>query len=300
MWTIYTLLLGRLRYPEVHAFFAVVLSVVAFGVSAVLADGAGAPIALLANVYIAGAAAGGERGPSVALITVGALTTVVAYAGTLGSELLAGRPVALGLPLALLLGAGTVGLGIGHIARHHRSSGMIDALTGVANRAALEARVDVLEHRALVGSQPVGLLVADLDHFKTVNDTHGHDTGDRVLVEFARRLETSVRGAGTPYRYGGEEFVVVLDPADEQAALMAAERLRSAIAADALAGVGVTVSVGVATWRPGRDAACFATLLARADRGLYAAKSGGRNRVIADGVESRADDEINEPVLAGA
>lgn len=159
-----------------------------------------------------------------------------------------------------------------------------DALTGLANRRAAERAL-----RAALESpdpQPVSLLYLDLDHFKAVNDRFGHPMGDRVLRECAQLMRQGSRSGDLASRWGGEEFLVILQGADAARAREIAERLRHAIEGfdwHAIeAALGVTTSIGLAssTEVPGHDAHA---LLALADRRLYAAKAAGRNRVVAAG-----------------
>jgi two-component system cell cycle response regulator len=127
-------------------------------------------------------------------------------------------------------------------------------------------------------------LVIDIDYFKAVNDTHGHDAGDDVLRDFALRIKRSIRGIDLPCRYGGEEFVIVMPETDMAVAAMVAERLRRRIAGEPFAieqgakSIPVTISIGIAALRGKEDTA--ATLLKRADQALYRAKRDGRNRVV--------------------
>jgi diguanylate cyclase (GGDEF)-like protein len=152
-----------------------------------------------------------------------------------------------------------------HLASH-------DPLTGVRNRRNL---IQLLETH-----DEVALLICDLDSFKRINDVHGHDVGDRVLVRFGELLRELARQDDVPMRLGGEEFCLVLPHTSRTGALAAAERLRAETAKrmqDLVAG-GVTVSIGVATTTQGvLDAR---GLLTAADRGLYAAKAAGRDRVL--------------------
>jgi two-component system, cell cycle response regulator len=149
-----------------------------------------------------------------------------------------------------------------------------DGLTGLMGRAALEDHLEASLERALRHAAPLSLLVCDIDHFKAINDRHGHSKGDEVLRSVARRLQ---RGAGSSVvgRWGGEEFLIVL-PLSQPDALAVAERLRADIASRPLAGLEVTVSLGAATHRSGEN---VTTLFARADQHLYEAKRAGRNRV---------------------
>lgn len=151
----------------------------------------------------------------------------------------------------------------------------IDPLTGLPNRRAATARLK----REVEAGHPLTIGLADLDHFKVVNDTFGHDAGDRVLVAAAHAMTGAVRGMDQVYRWGGEEFLIVLAETPLAHAAAAAERLRSAVAARSpLEGHRVTVSVGLAELVVPESAAA---LVKRADEALYAAKGSGRDRVVA-------------------
>ena len=161
----------------------------------------------------------------------------------------------------------------------HRTEAVIDGLTGMLNRRALDQRLRELTAQAQIASQPVAVIAGDIDHFKRVNDEHGHAAGDAVLVEIAYRLRKALRAYDLAYRVGGEEFLVVLPGADVSAAAELAEQLRAAVAADPAAGVWVTMSFGIAgSAGPGLDRE---RLLDEADTALYAAKAYGRDRVVA-------------------
>lgn len=154
-----------------------------------------------------------------------------------------------------------------------------DVLTGIWNRGAL---LDLLQReieRARRSQSPTGLLMLDLDHFKTVNDTYGHLAGDVVLREVARRISEVVRSYDLVGRYGGEEFLVVLPGCDKDRALQSAERIRSVIAEHPVLAAGaeilVTASIGVTVTTVSTVAE--KEILAIADTALYQAKSAGRN-----------------------
>jgi len=161
-----------------------------------------------------------------------------------------------------------------------------DALTGLFNRRYMESHLTMLMEQAASRGKPLTALVLDIDFFKSVNDTHGHDAGDDVLREFALRIKRSIRGIDLACRYGGEEFVVIMPETDMAVATMVAERLRRRIAADPFMiqqgtrTIPVTISVGVAVMRGKEDSA--AAILKRADQALYKAKRDGRNRVVPD------------------
>ncbi|MDO9020983.1 MAG: diguanylate cyclase [Deltaproteobacteria bacterium] len=164
-----------------------------------------------------------------------------------------------------------------------------DALTGVANRGSLEARLAEEVDRWWRYRQPLSVVLLDVDHFKRVNDTHGHGAGDAVLRGVAETLAGAVRKVDFVARYGGEEFVVVAPSTDAAGARILAERVRAAVAGSPVEAAGldgapvtvtVTVSLGVVTLPGVPEAAAMrpADLLARADKALYRAKQGGRNR----------------------
>jgi two-component system cell cycle response regulator len=162
---------------------------------------------------------------------------------------------------------------------------IIDPLTGLHNRRYLENHLRTLVEGAIRSGRPVSVLMADIDHFKRVNDTHGHDGGDIILKEFAARLKRNTRGIDLACRLGGEEFVVIMPETDMVRALQVAERTRAMIATEPFQlrpelRLRVTASVGLATLESFEDTP--ETILKRADNALYAAKRRGRNRVAAD------------------
>ena len=166
-----------------------------------------------------------------------------------------------------------------HSDLEHRTEAVVDGLTGMLNRRALHERLAELAAQAAHSQQPIAVIAGDLDHFKQVNDTHGHATGDAVLVDVAYRLRKRLRAFDLAYRSGGEEFLVVLPGATVERAAELAEELRAAIAADPVAGLAITMSFGVA----GSDGGAFDAdaVLAAADVAMYDAKAEGRNRVVA-------------------
>jgi len=156
-----------------------------------------------------------------------------------------------------------------------------DSLTGLRNRRGFLEACDHALRRSRRSGQPLSVILADLDHFKKVNDARGHAAGDDVLKGVAREFVASLREQDTVGRWGGEEFVVLLPDTDLAGALRAAENLRRRVEGLAIeAGEGfLTVSLGVAEYRPGTD---IEETVARADRALYRAKEEGRNRSVAD------------------
>jgi len=161
-----------------------------------------------------------------------------------------------------------------------------DGLTGLFNRRYMESHLATLVEQAVARNKPLATLVIDIDYFKSVNDTYGHDAGDDVLRDFALRIKRSIRGIDLACRYGGEEFVLVMPETDMAVAAMVAERLRRRVASELFPisqgkqAIPVTISIGIAALRGKDDSA--AQLLKRADQALYRAKRDGRNRVVPD------------------
>ncbi len=153
-----------------------------------------------------------------------------------------------------------------------------DALTEVLGRSATEEELERSIQQAVKNRAPLSIIVTDIDHFKRVNDVHGHGTGDDVLRSFGKRLRRSVGGSGGQVgRWGGEEFLVILPGLARPDALAVAERLRAEVAGEPIAGLDVTASFGVGSLRGAEDNA--EDLFARADSAMYNAKRNGRNSV---------------------
>ncbi|HYF56955.1 MAG TPA: PleD family two-component system response regulator [Salinarimonas sp.] len=160
-----------------------------------------------------------------------------------------------------------------------------DPLTGLHNRRYLDSHLAALFDEATLRGRQLSILVLDVDHFKAVNDTWGHDAGDEVLREFATRIRANTRGIDVVTRFGGEEVVVVMPDTPLDGAQLVAERIRERVERDGFPvhrgtrSLRVTVSIGVAARQAGDQNA--AAILKRADEALYRAKSAGRNCVVA-------------------
>jgi two-component system, cell cycle response regulator len=160
-----------------------------------------------------------------------------------------------------------------------------DPLTGMHNRRFMEDHLGILLDPASERIRPLSLVMVDIDHFKSINDSYGHDCGDDVLREFAQRMRKSVRGIDLSSRYGGEEFVIVMPDADIEVARIVGERLRRKIMEEPFKvgrekrEISVTISVGIAAAQEGDTPL---TIMKRADIALYRAKADGRNRVVSD------------------
>lgn len=165
------------------------------------------------------------------------------------------------------------------------SMALTDALTGLYNRRYFEVHLQKLLQSAALSRKAVGVLYMDIDHFKAVNDTHGHGVGDRVLQIFAQRIRDNLRSFDLVARLGGEEFVAVLPDTTEDMAHFIAERLRRSIANEAFAvgpTLNVTTSIGGVLIAPGENS--LDSVLKRADTQLYKAKSDGRNCIYFESV----------------
>jgi diguanylate cyclase (GGDEF)-like protein len=162
-----------------------------------------------------------------------------------------------------------------------RRLSITDPLTEAYNREFLQQRLPLAVEHADRRGEPLAVAMIDIDHFKDVNDQHGHAVGDRVLAEVAQRLRAAIRSGDLLVRYGGEEFLVLLPGSDAAKAAEIAERMRLKMDSDPIATDGaridVRISVGVAELRRGSDSG--EQLVRRADTALYAAKGRGRNRV---------------------
>jgi diguanylate cyclase (GGDEF)-like protein len=161
-----------------------------------------------------------------------------------------------------------------------RSLALTDQLTGVGNRRRLEQALEEEISRAGRSGDKLSALMADLDHFKRVNDTYGHGAGDKVLRAFGDTLRGNTRPTDVLGRYGGEEFVVVMPDTAREQAILTAERLRISFASGLIAPLAepMTVSIGAVEFAPGESGDAF---LRRVDDALYEAKRQGRNRVVA-------------------
>ncbi len=178
--------------------------------------------------------------------------------------------------------ADQVALAISHARLYTQSQqqALTDALTGCFNRRAFDMQLERELRLAARMRQPLSLLMLDVDHFKRVNDTFGHDAGDTALRCLANTLRAELRAVDTAARYGGEEFAIILPQADLEGALLVAERLRTRLADTVMPNIGhLTASFGLASYPQHADTSV--QLIKLADSALYAAKHAGRNRICA-------------------
>lgn len=232
------------------------------------------------------------RGVVAGVAISGALVLAVAFGVDAGYVI--EDPERVIAPLALILSAAVLSTPLMRSDIQHRNDAVIDQLTGMLNRKALNERVHELEQQSRITGETVGVIVADLDRFKSVNDTYGHTVGDAVLKEVAYLLRKQLRAFDLAYRLGGEEFLILVPGSDVDHAAELAERLREGVSAETVGGgLTVTMSVGVAC-SPASGGFDYAEVFARADAALYRAKDLGRDRVCVDG---RAEADVLVPAL---
>jgi diguanylate cyclase (GGDEF)-like protein len=252
----------------------------------------GSELAIAGSVVLTG----GARSPAIAWLVLPVVTLaarfnvrgVIAGSGVAAGLILASSigvdpgqviasPQHVLFPLGLLGAVALLSVALMQSDVQHRTASVIDPLTSMLNRNALRVRVDELRAQAEVAQQPIGLIMGDLDHFKAVNDTHGHAAGDAVLRDVAYCLRKRLRAFDLAYRLGGEEFLVLLPGADAREAAILAEGLRQTISATRHSELSVTMSFGVSASEPsGFD---YDQAFEAADQALYEAKAAGRNCV---------------------
>ena len=270
-------LIDRLRHPEYAAAGAWVMAQVTIAISIALSGAATSPAVGWLAIPVVTLSARFDR----RVVAAGLLLTALLMLGVTigaGSGDVAANPALAIAPLALLAAVGLLSTALMTSDVEHRSKSVLDALTGMLNRASLEARAAELRQQAELTREPVGVIVGDIDHFKPINDEHGHTVGDAVLVDVAAAMRTQLRAFDLAYRIGGEEFLVLLPGARLADAAELAERLRAAVqSAPAAGGLRVTMSFGVTCSNAGEFD--YAEVFAAADQALYSAKRAGRNRV---------------------
>jgi diguanylate cyclase (GGDEF)-like protein len=268
----------RVARPEYQAAATMLLSQVLCALVAAITGGPRSPLLSLMVVPTAFVATRfrsrvcfAATGIAIALLL--AATFVTAPQATID------HPGGLLTALVLLVGVGAATQALFAAELQHRRTALLDPLTGLLNRQGLEGHFEELAEQARLMAAPISLLMCDLDHFKLINDLHGHAMGDAVLRDVAFALRRQLRAFELIYRLGGEEFLVVLPGANPDRAAELAERLCQAIRQCHPQNLDITVSIGVAT-QCGGDLE-FAPLFEAADRALYQAKAKGRDRVMA-------------------
>jgi diguanylate cyclase (GGDEF)-like protein len=270
--------LEGLARPEYALFAAWAATEVAIAVSVALSGGTRTPtMAWFAIPVVTLSSRFSLRGVVAGVSFTLALLVAVAFSTAAGAVL--HDPTALIAPAVMVIAVAMLSTALMRSDLEHRSEAVVDPLTGMLNRNALASRVAELGQQSELSGEPVGLILADLDHFKQVNDSLGHATGDAVLRDVAYVLRKQLRAFDLAYRLGGEEFLVLLPGADGAQTRELAEELREAVCAGAVGGgVEVTVSLGVSASQRG-EAFDYAAVFAEADAALYEAKRSGRDRV---------------------
>ncbi len=270
----------RVRNPEYLLFAAWAGSQLMIMVAVVLTGGPHSPaLDWFAIPIVTLSARFPTRGVLLGLAVTLVMMIGVAF-GTDASAVVAHPPLLI-MPVALAAAVAILSTALMQSDVIHRSEAVIDPLTGMLNRNSLKDRTFELAHQSERTGQPVGVIVGDLDHFKNVNDSFGHATGDAVLQDVAYLLRKQLRAFDLAYRIGGEEFLVLLPGADLEQSMAMAERLRRGVQADTVGGgLRVTMSFGVSA-SPRECAFDYARVCEEADAALYEAKRQGRNRVCA-------------------
>jgi diguanylate cyclase (GGDEF)-like protein len=272
-------------HPEYRLAFAWLTSELAIAASVALTGGPRSPaVSWLVLPVVTLAARFNLRG----VIVGSSIAAGLILASSLGvhpAEVIA-SPQQVIFRLALLGAVALLSLALMRSDLQHRNTSVVDPLTSMLNRNALQARVGELRHQATIVNQPIAIIIGDLDHFKQVNDLHGHATGDAVLQDVAYSLRKRLRAFDLVYRLGGEEFLVLLPGVDALEAASIAEGLRLAVAAEPRGGVPATMSFGVSASKPGSFD--YKRVFEHADQALYAAKAAGRNCV-----RAAASPEVN-------
>jgi diguanylate cyclase (GGDEF)-like protein len=261
-------------------------------------------LVILALLAVGAALSGGEDSPALpwlvlpaalaaarfrpqVVIVGAALTAAAMFTVSVGVDAqgVVDDPTRLISTLTLLIAITAVMTALMESELEHRDRAVLDPLTGLLNRASLEARVLEIEEQAHLTGGAVSLILLDLDCFKAVNDTHGHKRGDAVLSDVAYEIRRSLRSFELVYRIGGEEFLLLLPGVDLTEALEIAERVRHAVQEARPGSLDLTLSAGVATGAGGHIS--YDELFRAADEALFEAKRGGRNRVETAGGLSR-------------
>jgi diguanylate cyclase (GGDEF)-like protein len=263
--------------PELWLMALTLAGIAAIGVAIAMTGGPTSPaLPWLVVPAVAATAVFTTRGVVLALGTA----VLTALGATLASDpgaTVAG-PEYVGATIVLIVSVGLYVHGLMRAEVRHRGDSVLDPLTGLLNRTTLERRFEELRQQAALGRAPIALVLLDLDHFKDVNDTYGHERGDSVLRDVAYELRKSLRSFELAYRLGGEELMLILPGVDEQHAAALADHVRRRIALARPGGLEVTLSCGVAA-AAGEDLD-YPSLFTRADTRLYAAKAAGRDRVV--------------------
>jgi diguanylate cyclase (GGDEF)-like protein len=268
--------LARSARPEFVIAYAASVTQLMVGVGVAMSGGPQSPLMLLLVIpFVSFSSRFTVRGTVAGV----ALTTLILLAATAGVDAagLWQDPSLVLTTVASFVGVASFAIAVMNAEVEVRQDATLDPLTGLYNRKALRRRFDELRGQAAQAGTALGVVVLDIDHFKSVNDTYGHQRGDVVLQSIAYELRRTLREGELVYRLGGEEFLVLLAGEDALEAQPIADRLRVAVTDARPAGLDITASFGVAV---STDAAEYAALFEAADAALYEAKRTGRDRVV--------------------
>jgi diguanylate cyclase (GGDEF)-like protein len=271
------LLMPRVDRPEYVMFAAWAVSELVIAGAVSLNGGPTVPtLSWLAIPVITLSSRFSMRGVVVGVAISMALVVVVAFG--VNPTAVKADPTLVIAPFALVLCVAILTIPLMDSDIKHRNDAVIDQLTGLLNRKALSTRIPELVQQSQITGEPVGVIVGDLDHFKNVNDAHGHTVGDAVLKDVTYTLRKQLRAFDLVYRLGGEEFLILLPGSDREQSAELAERLREAVCTERAGGLFVTMSFGVHASVRG-EAFDYESVFAKADAALYEAKQGGRDQV---------------------
>ncbi len=284
-------LIERSPHPEWPIFGTVVNAQATIGVAIALTGGPHSPAQPLLFFSVLSVAAR-FRGRGV--IAAAGFTAIVLLTSTIAVDpaAYARDPAFVNAAFVCLLGLAACCYVLMRSDIRQRAEAILDPLTGLLNRKALAGRFAELSEQATLTGDPISLVLVDVDHFKDVNDEHGHERGDAVLKEVAYVMRRSLRSFELVYRLGGDEFLIVLPGADLGLGHELAGRVREALELARPGGLTITVSVGVAS---ARGSVLFEDLYREVDDALYRAKRAGRNRVALASDETAATDDALVP-----
>lgn len=262
--------------PEYPVAVAVVLAQVLIAIGVALT---GAPQSPLLLVFLLGVAGLPARFGTNGVVAGVLLTEILIFASTAGVDPagFAAHPEQVIITAAASFGLAAFVHALMQAESQKRAESVYDVLTGLPNRRDLEVRFENMRASALDTGSPLALLICDLDMFKSINDAHGHQRGDVVLMETAGAILRCLRPTELVFRVGGEEFLVLVAGCGAETAVSVGERVRTAVETARPGGLAVTCSVGVGV-ATGKEIE-FDALFSDADRALYDAKRAGRNRV---------------------
>jgi diguanylate cyclase (GGDEF)-like protein len=270
-------LLKRSERPERWAFSTMIFLMLLFAAAIPLTGG---PTGSAVPLIVIPAAVAPMRFRGQVVSALGILTILALLVVTMGLDPTASAddPRLIITTIALLVSVTTANWALVEAEMKQRDAAVLDPLTGLLNRKALEARALELEQQARLTGASVAFIACDLDNFKNVNDTHGHDRGDAVLRSFAYQMRKALRSFELIYRLGGEEFLIILPGAGREEGMLVAERLRGTTEESEPGGLQLTASFGVSA--AAGNQVVYDRLFKAADEALYRAKAAGRNCVV--------------------